>query len=53
MAQPIDELKARIQAGKVPDAKVHPDWVYQRAWNDALEFVERQISDIEKEPANG
>lgn len=43
----LERLKASIAAAKVQPDRVHPDWAFQRAWNEALEFVERQIQTIE------
>lgn len=44
----METLKAQIQLGKVKPEKVHPEWAFQRAWNEALAWVEQQISMIEK-----
>lgn len=40
-------LKSQIALAKVHPSRVSEQYVYQRAWNDALEFVERSISEIE------
>lgn len=44
----LERLKAQIALGKVHPDKVNPEWSYQRAWNDALAWVEQQIAKIEK-----
>ena len=40
-------LKDRIAAGKVRPDRVHAEYAYQRAWNDALAWVEEQMETIE------
>ncbi len=40
-------LKDRIAAGKVRPDRVHAEYAYQRAWNDALAWVEEQMKAIE------
>lgn len=47
MIDPWGALKARIAAGKVSPDKVHPDYAFQRAWNEALVWVEKQMETIE------
>ncbi len=42
------EIRAALLAGKVRPEKVFEQWAYQRAWNDAIDFSLRQISNIEK-----
>lgn len=44
----IEEIKAAIGAGKVKPEKISPDYVYQRAWNDGIDFALRQIMQIER-----
>lgn len=45
----LEKLKQIIASAKVKPDRVHPDWAFHRAWNEALEFVERQIQSIEGE----
>jgi hypothetical protein len=46
---PICEaVRAAILAGKVKPEHLSVEWVYQRAWNDALDFALREIGKIEK-----
>jgi hypothetical protein len=44
----LEKLRTQIALGKVHPDRVHPDWAYQRAWNEALAWVEMQIGKIEK-----
>lgn len=45
----LQRLKRAIVAGKVKPERVHPEWAFQRAWNEALSWVEQQIRIIEEE----
>ena len=47
MTEQWEALKAHIAAGKVSPDKVHPDYAFQRAWNEALAWVEKQMEMIE------
>jgi hypothetical protein len=42
------EIGAVLLAGKVNPEKLSEQWVYQRAWNDGIDFAMQQIGRIEK-----
>lgn len=44
----LEVLKAQVALAKVEPSRVSEQYAYQRAWNDALEFVERVIGEIER-----
>ena len=45
----FNRLIAAITAAKVHPDKLSDEWVYQRAWNDGLDFTLRQINAIKGE----
>jgi hypothetical protein len=42
-------IEAALTAGKVKPARLSEQWVYQRAWNDGIDFALNQLARIEKE----
>lgn len=45
----FNRLIAAITAAKVRPDKLSDEWVYQRAWNDGLDFALRQANIIKGE----
>lgn len=43
----FEAVRVAILAGKVKPEHLSVEWVYQRAWNDALDFALREIGKIE------
>ncbi len=37
------ELRAALLAGKVSPDRVSPEWAFQRAWNEGIDFSVRQL----------
>lgn len=42
-------IEAALLAGKVRPERLSEQWVYQRAWNDGIDFALNQMARIEKE----
>jgi hypothetical protein len=42
----LQELRDALKAGKVAPDKVSNEWAFQRAWNEGIEFAERQLEKI-------
>jgi hypothetical protein len=40
-----------LKAGKVAPDKLSTEWVFQRAWNEGVEFAERQLDKTIRETA--
>lgn len=46
----IDEIKRRIGLGKFdPKREEYEQWVFQRGWNEAIDFSLGQIKKVENE----
>jgi hypothetical protein len=43
------QIETALRAGKVKPERVSDQWVYQRAWNDGIDFALTQIARVEKE----
>lgn len=42
----IQPLRDALKAGKVAPDKLSDEWVFQRGWNEGIEFAERQMDKI-------
>jgi hypothetical protein len=42
------QIEGLLRAGKVKPERLSEQWVYQRAWNDGIDFALQQISRLEK-----
>lgn len=42
------QIEGQLRAGKVKPERLSEQWVYQRAWNDGIDFALQQISRLEK-----
>lgn len=49
----IDRLKEQIRLAKVTPERFSDKWAFHGAWNEALEFVERTIAELEREERDG
>lgn len=47
--QQIAEYRRRLTSGKVKPDKVSQDYAFQRAWNEGVEFCERQLDAVLKD----
>lgn len=45
----FEAIEAALVAGKVKPERVSEQWVYQRAWNDGIDFALGQIRRLEKQ----
>jgi hypothetical protein len=43
------QIEADIRAGKVKPERLSEQWVYQRAWNDGIDFALAQVGKLEKQ----
>ncbi|BEV44785.1 hypothetical protein [Afipia carboxidovorans] len=44
--QQLAEFRRRLSNGKVSPDKVSTEWAFQRAWNEGIEFCERQLEAV-------
>ncbi|PDT71720.1 hypothetical protein CO683_00745 [Bradyrhizobium ottawaense] len=42
------QIEGILRAGKVSPERLSEQWVYQRAWNDGIDFALAQINRLEK-----
>ena len=42
----LAEYRHRLAGAKVPPDKVSPDYAFHRAWNEGIEFSERQLDSV-------
>lgn len=42
----LQQLRDALKAGKVAPEKVSDEYAFQRAWNEGIEFAERQLNKI-------
>ena len=42
----MQKFRAALTAGKVAPEKVSDEYAFQRAWNEGIEFAERQLQKI-------
>lgn len=45
-AQQLERYREVLRAGKVAPDKVSEEYAFQRAWNEGIEFAERQLDKI-------
>jgi hypothetical protein len=46
----LQQIREALKAGKVSPEKVSTEYAFQRAWNEGIEFAERQIDRIVGKP---
>lgn len=44
--QQLADFRRRLSNGKVSPDKVSTEWAFQRAWNEGIEFCERQLDSV-------
>ena len=42
----LAEYRRRLANGKVKPDKVNPDYAFHRAWNEGIDFSERQLDAV-------
>jgi hypothetical protein len=42
----LSEYRRRLTDGKVKPEKISPDYAFHRAWNEGIEFSERQLDSV-------
>jgi len=43
------QIEGLLRAGKVKPERLSEQWVYQRAWNDGIDFALAQVGKLEKQ----